>query len=493
MKVLFYSVNNMWVPHFETELELLLNHKQQGDELFVLTCAGALPTCVSNYDHLRTACMKCRLRFDGGMKIVGIDPRNIFYLKNYALPVTVPAVFNSWEQLMQWSWEGIDFGRMIASSLITHLRDHVIDVQQHQQKIRDKLTSAFRAFFSTDEVIKCIKPDRVYIYNGRFCEVAAAVAACKHNGVEFTVHERGGTVDSYALFKNTTPHDIAYGKAVMKQLWEAADPTTSHPLAEQWFKDRRAGLEQSWLSFTAYQKKGLVPQLFNHKTNIAIFNSSIDEYAAFPEWQNPLYADELQALQAIFDAYKNDKSVHFYLRIHPHLKGFDNGQMKALRALAQQGYSNVTFIWPAEVIDSYALLEKCDKAVVFGSTIGAEACFWGTPTVLIGRSFYEDLDCCYIPTSREHAIRLIEANLLPKDPAHALPYGYWEMNRGIPFRYFKPQGLFKGAFLGKELKPQYSLKNKLLFKLYDRLDRYTLKRAKRRLVWRGDGVQEKVG
>lgn len=469
----------MWVPHFETELELMLNHKEQGDEIFVLTCSGALPVCVSNYDHVKTACMKCRSRFDVGMGMIGVPKKNIFYIQKYSAPNNLPDTFSSLDELMRWTWNGIEFGRMIAASLITDLRDHRPNVNHYHHKIRLKFLAAFRAYYAMDITTNTIKPDAVYIYNGRFCEVAAAVAACKKNDTLFYTHERGGTANSYALFKNSIPHDIAYNKSTIKSLWQhEPDENKKREQAKQWFTDRRAGLEQSWLSFTADQKRGLLPEGFNpDKKNIAIFNSSIDEYSTFPAWQNPLFGDELDALEAILKYFKDDQTIHFYLRVHPHLKGFNNSQIKALKKIDVHGYKNLSVIWPEEVIDSYALLEACNKIVVFGSTIGAEACFWGKPAVLIGRALYEDLDCSYIPQTPEEAMQLIATELKPKEPSHALVYAFWEQNKGILFKRFKPDGLFKGAFLGKELKPQFGLRDKLLFRIYDRLNRWKSKNA----------------
>ena len=100
MKILFYSINNMWVPHFEAELELMTDHKLQGDEIFVLTCSGALPVCMSNDEHTKTGCMKCRSRFREGMDIVGVAAKNIFYLQKYSVPKDLPDNFESFDQ--QW-------------------------------------------------------------------------------------------------------------------------------------------------------------------------------------------------------------------------------------------------------------------------------------------------------------------------------------------------------------------------------------------------------
>ncbi len=89
------------------------------------------------------------------------------------------------------------------------------------------------------------------------------------------------------------------------------------------------------------------------------------------------------------------------------------------------------------------------KRLFFGSTVGVEACYWGKPSILVGRSFYESINCCHVPSTRDELIAMMHTELAPKDKAAAIKYGYWEMRKGTEFEYFKPDGLFSGTFLNK--------------------------------------------
>jgi hypothetical protein len=42
MNVTFYAPYAAWAPHFETELELMEMHLEQGDDVTVITCDAAL-------------------------------------------------------------------------------------------------------------------------------------------------------------------------------------------------------------------------------------------------------------------------------------------------------------------------------------------------------------------------------------------------------------------------------------------------------------------
>jgi hypothetical protein len=83
--------------------------------------------------------------------------------------------------------------------------------------------------------------------------------------------------------------------------------------------------------------------------------------------------------------------------------------------------------------------------------MGVEACYWNKPSILLGMSYYDKLDCCYIPQSHEETIDLMRTDLMPKPKTGALKYGFWELSRGIDFKFFKQTGLASGYFLGKEV------------------------------------------
>ena len=151
------------------------------------------------------------------------------------------------------------------------------------------------------------------------------------------------------------------------------------------------------------------------------------------------------------EALASRADVHLYLRIHPNLKNIPragNYQLRKYAALDGR-IPNLTIIWPESPIHTYALLDQCRATLTFGSTVGAEACFWKKPSILAGRAIYESLDCAYRPANHDEVIALLLSDSPPKDELGALKYGYWETCRGTVFRRFKPTGLYTGDFNGR--------------------------------------------
>jgi hypothetical protein len=103
-----------------------------------------------------------------------------------------------------------------------------------------------------------------------------------------------------------------------------------------------------------------------------------------------------------------------------------------------EGIENFTIIEPKSPISTYALIDNCDKVVVFGSTTGPEAAYWGKPTILLSYCIYSLLDICYIPNNSQELDELINnKELIAKDINNALKYGYYRMNNEYePFEYY---------------------------------------------------------
>ena len=169
-------------------------------------------------------------------------------------------------------------------------------------------------------------------------------------------------------------------------------------------------------------------------------------------WENTLYSpDETTGIRRILDSFRDDPQTFFYLRVHPNLATVPekrNSQLKDIRVLAGS-YPNLLVIWPEKKIHSYALMDACDVTVTFGSTIGAEATYWEKPSILAGKALYQNLGCCYVPTTHEELVSLLRTRHVPHKPREtALMYGYREMAYGTPFVNYAPSSPSNGYFKG---------------------------------------------
>ncbi len=132
------------------------------------------------------------------------------------------------------------------------------------------------------------------------------------------------------------------------------------------------------------------------------------------------------------------------------------------------GSSNVTVIPARSSVSTYRLMKESDTVLTFGSSTGIEAAFWGTPSILAGKSFYRDLGATYVAKSKGDLLMLLQADLEPKGKEGALKYAYYQATYGTKFKYFQATGMRSGRFKERDLE-NFQEGNRKLTEAYRRL------------------------
>ena len=70
MDVTLFSPYAMWSPHFETELEIVQRHLDQGDRVTLLACSGEMAACDVNPRHDPRPCRHCVARRVAGLGLL---------------------------------------------------------------------------------------------------------------------------------------------------------------------------------------------------------------------------------------------------------------------------------------------------------------------------------------------------------------------------------------------------------------------------------------
>lgn len=452
MNIAIFSPYATVAPHFETELEIAERHLESADEVEFVHCAGELANCDYNPDGDPERCRECLGRRLAGYSMLR---RRIVH---HRLPMpgdvnsgtsSIPT-FDDIAALVGYHADAFDVGYAALSSLVSLVRDPDPDLVHHRDLLDRLLRSALATYRFTVPFLENRRPDRVYVFNGRFASMRAVLRACQQAGIDCWMHERGCDNYHYELFPNHLPHDIAAVESTIRRMWTEG-PTNRQSIAESWFHDRVARIESNWHSFVKHQQRGQLPADWDTNAHkVSIFCSSDDEFVAIGDcWQNELYPDQGAAIARLArDLAQSAPSVRLYLRMHPNLIGVDNRRTRAMRSL---DLPNVTVIPPEAEIDSYALVRESDTVATFGSSVGIEAVFWGTPSVLLGPCFYRGLGGTYQPDCHDQAVRMLGKQLEPQDRTGALMYGFWLQTRGIRYQDYQPTGLFAGTFKGQTI------------------------------------------
>lgn len=457
MNILIYSINPR-SPHLETDYELAMQCKDRGDHVTIVRCTGQLKSCFANPDHNFVMCAFCKSKYNNIKTLTSTDGINEVIIPIGHNEYDFPKYFKNIDELKSFHYEGLDAGNAVATTLIGIAeKDHKFDTLKYKAEIDRELKMWMDTYWGMQQILTEVKPDVVYLFNGRFSSYHALRWLCIRNNITYYTHERAGVLGKYILRENTLPHNIVKASEELRTLWGEGGKEKEE-IGAKFFTDRRNRVIQSWISFVDMQEKGLLPAGFDKsKKNIIIFNSTMEEYEGMADWANPLYKDDNEGIRQILESFKENGEYMFYLRVHPNLKLLDNSQMREINALSKQ-YSNLHLIKPEENYDSYALLDHADKVVVFGSTVGVEATFWGKPSILLGKSLYMGIDACYEPVSHTEAVAMIKNDeLKPKSKYNSLPYGYWELFRGLAFKHFSQPDLFSMKYKEQIIAPNKAL------------------------------------
>lgn len=455
MKLLVFSLYPE-TPHFETELEIIQKSLDNGDQVTIAFCENGLKSCLYNPSHNLLVCEVCKSKrkngfsmLSGSYELVSFKMKDIDEFKELKI--------KSLKELKEVSFEGIQVGRGVASTLISRYREYDIDVDSIKDEIVKELNMAVGILFEARNLISSLNPDKVLLFNGRFSSYFPILQFCEKNDYKYLIHERGGNFGTYMFRENAMPHSRSVTEAEIELLWNQ-DPEYGLLSGEQFFVERRNKVVQSWVVFTENQENGRLPENIDlSKKIVCIFNSSLDEFESISGWEMTLYSSQNQAIRNIADSLKNNDDIQLFLRVHPNLAGLHNTQTKEIQQLILD-YPNLHVIPADAKVDTYALIDVCDKVLIFNSTVGIEATFWNKPSIIIGRAMYENLNCCYLPKTHEEVMHLIFNEVPPKPKINAIKFGYWQREFGVKFQYTKQVGIQKAFFKGKKVVPNVLLR-----------------------------------
>jgi hypothetical protein len=455
MKVVIVSPYATVAPHFETELEIAQQHLDAGDEVLFLTCTGQLANCDFNTEKSAEQCQQCSGRREMGLEMLASNAtssaeRESNFVQLQDLP-GIKTAFAGLQELIDYHIDNFDIGYAALSSLVSVCRDPEPDLVRWGSLLERFITSSWQVYQQSLQFIDQHRPDRIYVFNGRFAAMRAVLRAAEARQIDCFLHERGCDQNHYEIYENHLPHDIDGIDRVIRQLWNNGDPALREGIGASWFHDRVNRVEKSWHSFTKQQQSGLLPSNFSsHRNNLSIFCSSDDEFVAIGDkWQNKIYPNQVIAIRQIAESMLTAQpETHLYLRVHPNLTKVDNARKREMMGLSSP---NLTVIAPDAGVDTYALMKASDKTVSFGSSVGIEAVFWDRASVLLGPCLYQHLGGPHMATSHEHAVELMCGELPLGEKTGALMYGHWFQTRGRKHVHYQADSLFEGKFKGQIL------------------------------------------
>lgn len=436
MKYLLHSSLTFSAPSraiLYDEAEKLVN---DGHEVYILFCGKSLDMCFTNMSGDKKNCTFCTANYLFYDRLNISSKIRMISLKDFMTEeITLNSrknkfLYNNINEIKRIKYKDVSIGLACLSSYVSYTRN-----------LYPLIDGSFIAYFDNllrnsalqcdliSSVIDKLNPDHVYGYNGRFLDSRPAWEIAKNRKIPFSLLEAQYTF-SYCnkiVFNNDTPHSIqSLNENFIQELWNNtnSDFNQKRDLAVEFFERRKNALPAGDKVYTINQKIGLIPENWDRsKKNIVIYTSSEDEFVAIGEEfeKYSIFPSQLTGIEEIVKHFINDDGTRFYLRIHPNLADVRFSYHRKLYELSK--YRNLTIIEPKSEVSSYSLIDNADTVIVFGSTIGIEAAYWGKPVILLGGAVYYFLDSCYIPSTKDELYKMIKADLNPKDKLGAYKLG----------------------------------------------------------------------
>jgi hypothetical protein len=230
------------------------------------------------------------------------------------------------------------------------------------------------------------------------------------------------------------------GTALIEENWEEyPNGAERESLGAEFFIKRKNAEMASDNVYTGDQDTEKLPNNWNpNRRNFVIFNSSEDEFFCVGESfdRHKLFANQIDGIRHVITSAAADPSIHCYLRVHPNLRSIKFSYHTMLAEVFAD-CPNLTIIPADSPVWTYGLIDSCEKVLVFGSTVGVEACYWRKPVILIGAAYYMYLDVAYRAKTLEELDALLFAVLEPKPKLGTLKYGLFVFGeRGAKSKYF---------------------------------------------------------
>ena len=459
MKVLMVGFSNFFNSVIARETEMLLNHKEKGDEIYFLRCSGMNGVGCGNLLAMSEGtCKHCQEKQKMFHRISGLDK----YIKEYIdveqrMPQKEYFGFHRYEnieELMELEYQGNDIGRGIAAIIVSQFRDSEPELTDEIQDVIHRYSNMLVNYIDTlERLVAEYRFDITYVFSGRFPFHRATLRVMQKNHVDIYVSEVALTLGKYRLTYNQYPHGEMVDHTMADQVWSnGLSYEEKERLAAQWYIGRQTGdsLIHKEFHFVRDQKEGVLDCIKEGSLNIAVFISSEDEYVTIKE-QECYFKNQNEVLQQIAQT-KWDIPVNFIVRVHPNLRGLENAQTRGLREIR----GDCITVIPAESpVSTYQLVRQCDLVLTFISTMGIEACFARKPVIVLGYAFYSKLLNTVMPQNHAELCEAInhfaiEDYHIEENYIAALKYAWWMMTLGVEFKHYVQEGLYHYTYSGKK-------------------------------------------
>lgn len=452
MKTLVHFSFPYYHYHSLIQLNFIQELLDKGEEVLILHCNKGVSRCYGNPMGAKKGCDSCSMLQRQKLDFLKGNYQTLS-LTNYVdsqprIPINLEV--ENLNQLKSLVYRKVKIGLAAYSSYVSLTRnlypkfDEEFRIFIHKILFTEiQMIDAFCRILDEHEIRKSV------VTNARHFEVRPLFDLSLARGLELNTLEAGYSPDNkfnlgYNYGENN-PNSIRYYTENITRTWQSTSVSKDQKveIAKQFYERKRTGVKTGDKIYNSDTNSDEIVDPIG-KIKISIFISSEDEFVGVGEeyFSKQVYSSQVEGVKHICQELEALSDYGVTVRVHPNLSGIEYSYHKSLYDLEKQ-FNNVKVIPAKSNASSYEIIDKSDLVVVFGSTIGIEAAYWGKPVVLLAGSFYYYLDVAYTPDSVEAALELLKNIPDPKFNENIFAFGYYFMiERGFQFNHFKKDERF---------------------------------------------------
>ena len=415
--LIFFAPEAGVTPHYMANCLVAKAMQERGHRVLMVRCFDIYPRCIvmdavglaqEHSDEQRrsvcTSCVRSSVEMAGAYGLDVIDLRDVL---DEEMRRTVDRLMAHLpEDLSTFEVDGIRFGKICGAEAAVTFK--IADFTGATPAVRvlliRYLRGALLSYLAMHRLIGAMDVARVIHFNHYAILFAAALAA-RSKGVP-------ATNMSMASIRGVDRRRITF-------LTEAVPIETDRRRLDEWTDWRNLALPDKSIieiaddciyrmssnSTMIYSpvRTGAVDQLFSrldlspHRRLLVAFTSSLDEIGADnqviealglepPSTRQP-FCDQIEWLEALIVHVEGSKELQLVVRIHPRedINRRDkvaSAHLEILRQRFSRPFKHVRFVWPAEPVSSYDLMELADVGLVAWSNTALEMARLGVPVLI---------------------------------------------------------------------------------------------------------------
>ena len=339
------------------------------------------------------------------------------------------------------------------SSLIS--RYHFTSIDNYKNLIPKVIESGCLIYERSLEAIEQINPDYVITFNSRFIISKPIVDATKKSKKKLLIHERGSVPDKYMLHNDDIFNKFYQHKLIKKHWNSNKNRSEKINIAKKYFLEiqKKKFFKSMGLPF----EKGDNKLNFNKKKQIVTFLCSTDhEYSSIdlPGKQsnfflNQKWSNQINSIKSVIKIIKNDKNKFLYIKSHPNFSKKSNIELE----LKKMESSNVKYLSTNDSVDTIDLINNTDLVITYGSTLELYCLYLNKKVISMFRGLYCEFKIFNYPKSEKSLNRMINGKIKFKKNYLEKLYkiAYFFKTFGIKYKYFQPNGYFRGHLKEKQI------------------------------------------